>query len=135
VLIPAHSQAVAFLSPPILKWKEPDAYLRDQCLIKNQPKAFISNSFIDVYEHQILRTGGRSVTAMYFNKLEQCTVTERKLPDETYYVLTLTPKYKGFWAFSFNFLKETAVADPVILEQFLDILRKHNIPVVDSRKP
>ena len=95
----------------------------------------MQNNQVSVYETQFLRFSGKSAMGIPFAKIKECTVTAQELDGEKFYVLTLVPTQTRIWGiFGCNFLKETAAADPVVLEQVLALLHKSGVKIVDSRK-
>lgn len=127
---------MAFFSPPLFTWEEPDAYTTRNYFVKSWPQAMIlQRNHLKVYEHLILRQDGKSVLSLPFNKLAECVVTLHEAPDEKpYYLLTFIPKPLGFWGFMFNFIKESALDDPLLLDQVLDYIRTKGVIIRDSRK-
>jgi hypothetical protein len=126
---------VAFFSPPLFKWVEPEAYQRRNFLIKGWPKGLtLVSNHLSVYETQITRADGRSIIGVPFDKIKECAVTAQELDGERFFVLTFTPTKTHIWIFPCNFLKETAVSDLELLEQIIGLLRKHGVAVVDLRE-
>ncbi len=58
-----------------------------------------------------------------------------ELPGEKpYYYLIFTPTQTRIWGiFGCNFLKETALEDPEVLEQVLSLLHKNGVKIDDDR--
>src|SRR5258708_5430610 len=113
---------MGFFTPPLFKWKEPDAHVHRSDLIKSWPKGLtLMHNNIDVYVAQIMRSDGKSVIFIPFNKMAECAVTVVELPGERpYFHLVFTPTQTRIWGiFGCNFLKETALEDAVMLEQVL----------------
>jgi len=104
-------------------------------MLKGWPKGLtLQNNHISVYETQFLRQGGQSMIGIPFDKIMECVVTAQELDGEKFYVMTFTPTQTRVWGIlGCNFLKETAVADAVVLEQVIGLMRKHGVNVRDGR--
>jgi len=126
---------MGFFSPPLFKWDEPEAYQRRNFMVKSWPKGLtLQSNHISVYETQFLRADGRSVIGIPFNKIKECVVMAQELDGERFYVLTFTPTQTRIWGIlGCNFLKETAVGDPVVLGQVIGLMRKYGVAVRDAR--